>query len=93
MEVGQAVLALNFIHPELDLSKGMILVLLQICQRYLKDSPLQSVICVLQTCAPIDQSFPDAFMVLGMNAFEEIPGGGDIGLLSDLESRWRLYSL
>lgn len=47
MEIGQAVLALHFVDPELDLSERMILVFLQIGQGDLENPPLQSVIRIL----------------------------------------------
>ncbi len=56
VEVGETVLALDLIHPQLDLAEGVILVLLQIGQGNLDDSALQSIVRILQTGRSIDQS-------------------------------------
>lgn len=60
MEVGQAVLSLNLIDTELDLSECVVLILLQIRQRNLEDSALQCIICVLETGGSVDESLADA---------------------------------
>ena len=59
MEVGQAIFALHFVDPKLDLSKRMILVFLQISQRDLKYPSLQSVVRILETSGPVDKCFPN----------------------------------
>ena len=59
MEIGQAILALHFVDPKLDLSKRMILIFLQISQRDLKNPSLQSVVRILETCGPVDKCFPN----------------------------------
>ena len=46
MEVGQAVLALNLVNPELDLAEGLLLILVEIGQGYLDNTTLQRVIGV-----------------------------------------------
>ena len=60
MEVGQAVLALHFVDPELDLSEGMILVFLQIGQGDFEYPPLQSVVRILETSGPVDECLSNA---------------------------------
>lgn len=60
MEIGQAVLALHFVDPQLDLSERMILVFLQIGQGDLEYPPLQSVVRILKTSGPVDEGFPNA---------------------------------
>jgi hypothetical protein len=59
VEVGEAVLSLDLIDPELDLSECVVLILLQIRQRNLEDSALQCIICVLETGGSVDESFAD----------------------------------
>lgn len=49
VEVGQAVLALHFVHPQFHLAERVVLVLLQVRQRHLENPPLQRVVGVLQT--------------------------------------------
>lgn len=49
VEVGQAVLALNLVDPELDLPERVVLVLLQVGQGDLDDAALQGIVGVLQT--------------------------------------------
>ena len=60
MEIGQAILALHFVDPELDLSKCMILVLLQISQRDLKNPSFQGVVRILETSGPVDECLSNA---------------------------------
>lgn len=59
VEVGQAVLSLNLVHPELDLSECVVLILLEIRQRNLENSALQCIICVLETGGSVDESLAD----------------------------------
>jgi hypothetical protein len=59
VEVGQAVLALNLVDTELDLSECVVLILLEIRQRNLEDSALQCVVCVLETSGSVDKSLAD----------------------------------
>jgi hypothetical protein len=61
VEVGQAVLALNLIHTELDLAEGVVLVILQVSEGDLEDAALQRVIGVLQTAGTVDQSLADTW--------------------------------
>ena len=56
VEVGQAVLSLNLIDSELDLSERVVLILLEIRQRNLEDSALQCIICVLETSSSVNES-------------------------------------
>ena len=56
MEVGQAVFALDLVYSELHLSEGMVLILLQIGQRDLDNSALQSIVRVLETGGSVDES-------------------------------------
>ena len=59
VEVGQAILSLDLIHPELDLSECVILILLEIRQRNLENSALQCIVCVLKTGGSVDESLAD----------------------------------
>ena len=59
VEVGQAVLSLNLIDSELDLSERVVLILLEIRQRNLENSALQCIICVLKTGRSVDKSLAD----------------------------------
>lgn len=59
MEVCKAVLSLDFIDTQLDFSERMVLILLQVGQGNFEDPSLQSVICILQTCGSVDESFAD----------------------------------
>lgn len=61
VEVGQAVLPLNFIHTELDLAKGVVLVVLQVSERDLEDSALERIIRILQTTGAVDECLSDTF--------------------------------
>lgn len=59
MEVGQAVLSLDLIDTELNLAESVVLILLQIGQRNLDNSSLQSIVGVLETGSPVDESLSD----------------------------------
>lgn len=59
MEVGQAVLSLDLIDTELDLSESVVLILLQIRQRNLENPSFQSIVGVLNTGGPVDESLSD----------------------------------
>ncbi|KAJ6121234.1 40S ribosomal protein S3aE [Penicillium sp. IBT 18751x] len=60
VEVGQAVLALNLIHTELNRTESVVLFVLQISEGDLEDTALQGVISVLQTTRAVNQSLTDA---------------------------------
>jgi hypothetical protein len=59
VEVSQAVLSLYLVDTELDLSECVVFILLQIRQRYLENSSLQSIVCVLETSGSVDESLSD----------------------------------
>ena len=59
VEVGQTVLALDLIHAELDLAEGVVLIVLQVCERDLEDPALQGVVGILQTTGTVDESLAD----------------------------------
>lgn len=59
MEVGQTVLALYFVDSELNLSESVVFVVLEISERNLEDTALQSVVGVLETGSSVDKSLSD----------------------------------
>lgn len=59
MEVGQAVLALDLVDPELDLAERVLLILLQISEGDLDDAALQGIVGVLQTGSAVDEGLAD----------------------------------
>lgn len=46
MEVGQAVLALDLVNPQLDLAEGLLLILVEVGERNLNDAALEGVVRV-----------------------------------------------
>jgi len=60
VEVGEAVLALDFVDAELDLSERVVLIFLQIRQRNLENPTLQSIVRVLQTRRPVHERLSNA---------------------------------
>ena len=64
MEVGQAVLSLNLIHTELDLSESVVLIFLEIRQRNLENSTLQCIVRVLETSGSVDKSLADTTILV-----------------------------
>lgn len=63
VEVGQAVLALDLIHTELDLAESVVLIVLQVSEGDLEDTALEGVVGVLQTASAVDQSLADTFQI------------------------------
>lgn len=57
VEVGEAVLALDFVDAELDLAESMVFIVLEIGERDLEDTALQGVVGVLQTGGSVDEGF------------------------------------
>lgn len=60
MEVGEAVLALNFIDSQLNLAERVVLIFLKVSKGDLKDSTLESLVGVLETGGTVDEGFSDA---------------------------------
>jgi hypothetical protein len=67
VKVGQAVLALDLVDPELDLAESMVLILLEIGERNLEDPALQSIVGVLETGGAVDQGLADAVCYVRIN--------------------------
>lgn len=59
VEVGQAVLALDLVDPELDLAESVVLILLEISEGDLEDTALEGVVGVLQTGGSVDKGLAD----------------------------------
>jgi len=72
VKVRQAVLSLDLIDTELDLAESVVLILLEICQRYLENSTLQCVVGVLETCGSVDE---------GLSNISDGKGGGCLDLV------------
>lgn len=66
MEVGQAVLALDLVDPELDLAERVVLILLEIGEGDLEDTALEGVVGVLQTGGAVDEGLADTAAVLAI---------------------------
>lgn len=54
MEVGKTIFALDFVNSELDLSKGVILIGLEVGKRDFKYSTFQGVVGIFKTSRPVD---------------------------------------
>lgn len=59
VKVGEAVLALHLIDAQLDLAESVVLVLLQIGERNLKDAALESIVGVLETGGAVHERLAD----------------------------------
>lgn len=59
MEVSQAVLALNFIHAELDLPEGVVFVGLKVGERNFEDTTFEGVVGVFDTSCAVHEGFAD----------------------------------
>lgn len=64
VEVGQAVLALNLINSQLDLSECVVFVILEIGQGDLEDSSFEGVVCVLETCSSVYEGFANTTQIV-----------------------------
>ena len=60
MEIGETVLALNFVDSEFHLTESMFLIGLEIGEGDFEDTTLQSIVGVLETCCSVDECFADA---------------------------------
>lgn len=61
MEIGEAVLPLDFVDPQFDFAERMVFVLLQVRKRNFEYPSFQSIVRILQTRCPVYQRFADAF--------------------------------
>lgn len=59
VEVGQTVLALDLVDAELDLTEGVVLIVLEVGEGDLDNTALEGVIGVLQTTGAVDNSLAD----------------------------------
>jgi len=73
VEVGEAVLALDLVDPELDLAERVVLVLLQIRQRNLEYPALQRIVRILETSCPVDESLADISDLEGGGSLDRVP--------------------
>jgi hypothetical protein len=64
VEVGEAVLALDFVDAELDFAEGMVFVLLEVGKGDFEDAALEGVVGVLQTSSSVDEGFANTAKVL-----------------------------
>jgi hypothetical protein len=60
VEVGEAVLALDFVDAELDFAEGMVFVLLEVGEGDFENAAFQGVVGVLETGCAVDEGFADA---------------------------------
>ena len=63
MEVGQAVLALDLVDSQLDLSECVVFVVLKVGEGDFEDTAFESIIGVFETGCAVDKSLADAGIV------------------------------
>jgi hypothetical protein len=73
VERGQAVLALDVLDPQLDLSEALVLILVQVAQRKLDDSALEGVVGVLETLRSVDQGLTDGLDLEDGRGLDVVP--------------------
>ena len=73
VEVGEAVLALDLINTQLNLAERVLLVLVQVSERDLEDTALQSIVGVLHTLGTVDKGLTDLTNVKGGRSLDVIP--------------------
>ena len=59
MEVGQAVLALNFVDAEFDFTEGVVFVFLEVGERDFEDAAFEGVVGVFETGGAVYECFAD----------------------------------
>ena len=59
MEVGQAVLALDFVDSELDFAEGVVFVVLQVGEGDFEDAAFEGVVGVFETGCAVDEGLAD----------------------------------
>jgi hypothetical protein len=59
VEVGEAVLALDFVDAELDFAEGVVFVLLEVGERDFEDAALEGVVGVLETGRAVYERLAD----------------------------------
>ena len=88
VEICQAVLSLDFIHTELNLAEGVVLIILQVCKRDLEDATLQRVVGILQSASAVDEGLANTlFVAVSIYSFTEKVVEV---LLAGLEGGWGL---
>jgi len=96
MEVGQAVLALDFVDSELDLTEGMVFVVLEIGEGNFENSTLEGVVGGLETGCAVHQGLSDTVNSIVSGSLPmhilPIPYQVDCGcyILSRVEGGWGL---
>lgn len=73
VEVGQAVLALDFVDSELDLAERVVLILLEIGERDLEDAALEGVVGVLETSGAVDKGLANVADLEGGGCLDAVP--------------------
>ena len=73
VERGKAVLALDVLDPQLDLSEALVLILVQVAQRELDDSALERVVGVLETLGSVDQGLTDGLDLEDGRGLDVVP--------------------
>ena len=59
MKVGEAVLALDFVYSQLNLSEGVVFIILEIGERDFENSTLEGIVGVLETGCSVDEGLAD----------------------------------
>lgn len=60
VEVGQAVLALDLVHTELDFAESVVLILLEVGEGNFEYPALERIVGVLETSGAVDEGLADA---------------------------------
>lgn len=62
MKVSQAVLALDLVDPQLNLAESMVLIFLEVGKGDFENTPLKSIIGILQTGGAVDEGLPNTIV-------------------------------
>jgi hypothetical protein len=73
VERGQAVLARNILNAELDLAERLLLVVVEVGERELKDTALERVVGVLETLGAVDKSLAGVAVLKERRGLDVVP--------------------
>ncbi len=99
MEVGQAVLSLDFVDAEFDLAEGVVFVILEIGEGDFEDAAFEGVVGGFETGGAVYEGLADTIVVVSIALFLlfDIPlrcgvlcGCGNLDILSCIEGRGSL---
>ena len=91
MEVGQAVLALDLVYSQLDLSESVVFVVLEVGQGDLENSALEGIVGVLETGGSVYEGLADTTIFVSPCPSFDISSGCAYSLTLNVDGAFKLY--